>query len=138
MKGASRIDQKDLEHAVERGIDPAAIYGDSTPGKRRRNPGKFEDTVEELLYVLDHDQTAGDANEGGWYGLVSGLLRPEAITLAEMNGLDRAEFQEDAKQYDWPLNAIITEDSQGFVEVFTFKENRDLMASWRKVERDFG
>ena len=152
MKGASRIDQKDLEYAVEHGRDPFTV-GDSAvesfvrmhgipklppEGKRRRNPGKFDDSVEELLYVLDHDQTAGDANEGGWYGLVSGLLRPEAITLAEMNGLDVAEFQEDADQYDWPLNAIIIEDSQGFVEVFTFKENRDLMASWRKVERDFG
>jgi hypothetical protein len=143
MKGASRIDQEDLVRAVEEGIDPervlaqhlsAEVFG----GKRRRNPGKFDDSVEELLYVIDHDQTAGDANEGGWYGLVSGLLRPEAIELAELNGLDIAEFQEDAKQYDWPLNAIITEDSQGFVEVFTFKENRDLIASWRKVERDFG
>ncbi len=109
----------------------------------RKNPaggrfGKFSDTVDELLYAIDHDQEVGSVDEHGWYGLVSGLLLPEARKLAEEHELDMDEFERDAKQYDWPMNAIVTEDSQGFVEVYVFKLNRDAIKSWRKIERDFG
>jgi hypothetical protein len=104
----------------------------------RRNPGKFHDTVTELLYRMDHDQTVGSVSEDGyWYGLVSGLLRPEANKLAEEFELDLSDWADDAKNYDWPLNAVITEDDAGFVEVYPFKKNKDAMNSWRKIIRDF-
>jgi hypothetical protein len=112
-------------------------FGSNPPSQRGRM-GKFSDTVDELLYAVDHDQEVGSVDENGWYGLVSGLTLPEARTLAKENGLDVDEFDRDAAGYDWPMNAIVTEDSQGFVEVYTFKENRDAMRSWRKIERDFG
>lgn len=104
----------------------------------RKNPGKFNDTVEELLYGIDHDQTVGDVHANGyWYGLVSGLLLPEAKEQAEALGIDAEEFAHDAKEYDWPLNAIITEDDSGFIEVYPFKLNKQALASWRKIIRDF-
>lgn len=105
--------------------------------KPRQNPGKFSDTVEELLYVIDHDQSMGSVHERGWYGLVSGLTMPEAKDVVEIHDIDMQEFLEDAKQYDWPLNAIVGEDDQGNIEVRTFKSNREAIALWRELERGY-
>lgn len=98
-------------------------------------PGKFSDSIEELLYGLDHDQSLGSSDELGWYGLVSGLTKPEAKAAAA--DLDIEWDEGDAKQYDWPLNAIIREDSDGFVTVNSFKANRDMMREWRDLEAEY-
>lgn len=101
------------------------------------NPGKFSDTVEVLLYAIDHDQEMGSVHEHGWYGLISGLTLPEAKDVVEIHDIDMNDFLEDAKQYDWPLNAIVGEDDQGHIEVRTFKSNREAMATWREIERGY-
>ena len=100
------------------------------------NPGKFSDTVEEMLYQIDHDQTIGSVDELGWYGLVSGLLYREAEEFVRDSGdLDVREFAHDSDSYDWPLNAIIAEDSDGSIQVETFKNNRDALRQWAEVQR---
>jgi hypothetical protein len=105
----------------------------------RRNPGKFADTVEDMLYSIDHDQEMGSVDELGWYGLVSGLLLPEAKEyVASVAGdIDPYEFAKDAESYDWPLNAIIVENNDGSIDVTTFKENREAMREWRLVEKAY-
>lgn len=113
-----------------------------TPGIRtriRRNPrdgrGKFGNTVEELLYQLDHDQQIGESGALGWYGMVSGLLRPEAAEIAA--DLDLELDPDDLDEYDWPLNAIIREGNDGDIDVDTFAENREMMRQWRLIEKDY-
>jgi len=104
-------------------------------GGHQPNPGKFNDTVEELLYVVDHDQTMGDASGPlGWMGLVSGLLLPEANELAKFHGIELDDS--DTADYDWPLNAIIIEDDQGFIDVTTYKSNREAIRVWRELEKE--
>jgi hypothetical protein len=130
VKTAVKVSQERLNAIV-------ALNG-GEGGEYNRNPGKFSDSIEELLYALDHavlDQTVGSTDELGWYGLVSDLTRPEARKLAEEFGVKWDN--DDADQYDWPLNAIIREDSDGFVTVNTFKQNRDAIREWRDVEEEY-
>lgn len=110
---------------------------ESGPFRRNppRGPGKFSDSIEELLYALDHDQTVGSSDELGWYGLVSGLTRTEAQDIAR--DLDLEWDDDDADQYDWPLNAIIREGNDGDIDVATFKENREAIREWRYLEEEY-
>lgn len=109
--------------------------GPSVP-KWYKNPGKFSDTIEELCYH-NPDQELGESDGFGWYGLVSGFLLPDARELAASDNVDSDEFESDAEEYDWPLNAIISEDSQGFIRMETYKNNRDAMREWHKLEQDY-
>lgn len=114
--------------------------GTSTPREENppRGPGKFSDSIEELLYAVDHDQTVGSTDEPGWYGMVSGLLKPEAKEQAR--DLEMEWDEKDAAMYDWPLNAIIHEDSDGFVSVTSYgppHANRDMMRDWREIEAEY-
>lgn len=124
-------------------VNPGDIHVDihsHNRRRRRKNPGKFADAVEAMLYGIDHDQTVGDVSENGyWYGLVVGLSMQDARNyVASVAGdIDVDEFVEDAKQYSWPLHAIITEDDQGFVDVYPFQNKKGVMESWRKIIRDF-
>lgn len=110
-----------------------ASHGRNPPGKVipfRTAPEEW--SVEDLLSngeVLD--QEIGDMNEIGWYGMVSGLLLPEAL-----DAIRPAELT-DADQYDWPLNAIIHIDSQGFKDVTSWKNNREMMREWRLIEKAY-
>lgn len=99
-----------------------------------RHTGKFLDTVEEMVYGCDHDQQAGSVDENGWYGMVSGLLLPDAVACAMQQDIDMHDFNNDVQQYNWPLNAIIRESGDGSITMETFKNNRDMMKVWRKVE----
>jgi len=102
--------------------------------------GKFGDIIEELLYEIDHDQTLGSVDELGWYGMVSGLTLPEARKLSADLGQERDLFDEAAENYKWPLNAIIREDSDGFITVTAFDgkhANRDLIREWRDLEEEY-
>lgn len=97
----------------------------------QENPGKFANVIEELIYNhTDQDVSLGHGM--GWYGLVSGFLLPEARNLAIIEG-QQDEFEEVKDEYDWPLNAIIEENSQGFIDVTTYKENRDVIREWHRL-----
>lgn len=100
----------------------------------RRGPGKFGDAIEEVLYA-GPDQETGSVDELGWYGLVSGMLKQEARELAQENEIELTPEDED--EYDWPLNAIINENSDGHISVETFKNNRDAIRRWREIEREY-
>ena len=101
------------------------------------NPGgwKFATSVVELVYSVDHDQEVGSVDEMGWYGMVSGMTRPEAEKLASDLGVELEDNEMD--DYSWPLNAIISEDEQGNVEMQTYASNRDMIRAWRVVEDDY-
>lgn len=103
-------------------------------GPMRSNPGKFSDSIEELLYAVQ-DQEMGSVDELGWYGMVSGMTKPEAVEAAHDNEIELDP--EDMEGYDWPLNAIIREDSQGFITVSSFKNNRDMLNEWRDMEEEY-
>jgi len=116
------------------------LVGDKTQQRNpmRRNPNsrsrKFDNTVEELLYHIDHDATESYDDGEGWWGMVSGLLKPEAIELAYDRGINAEEFANDAEDWHWPLNAIIHEDSNGFVFVSEYKGDREMMREWRRIQ----
>jgi len=75
--------------------------------------GKFSDKTSEKLYDLDGgpDEEYGNTNEapGRWWGL---MLK---------TGIRGAQ------------NAIITEDSQGFVEYETYKSAKDAQANFDRI-----
>jgi hypothetical protein len=130
-----RIARKgDTEHGKhDRGMNKLAARFQKED--RASNPGKFSDTVEELLYTCDHDQTVGSVDELGWYGMVSGMLKPEAIECAKENGIELDP--QDIASYHWPLNAIIRENSDGHIEVEAWgppHSNRDMLKVWRDIE----
>lgn len=77
-------------------------------------PGKFEGSGElgEFLYDLDADEETGSVQENGtWFGLFNGVS---------------FEGQQ--------VYAILSEDSQGFVDVEEFPDEEELLQAWREVE----
>lgn len=84
------------------------------------NPGKFEasgDTGEALwalsLEGLSTYDTLGSSDGFGWYGLLLDT------------GIDGAEY------------AILTEDSNGFVEYVAYETGDDALAAWDELGADY-
>lgn len=108
----------------------------------RRNPGKFDNIIEWILYHNVEDET-GSSAEDRWFGLVTGMTKPEAREIArdeiETTGYNEfgESFDSAAEQYDWPIHAVVEEDTQGFVTVYTYKTKAQVMKVWKKVQRDF-
>ena len=120
------------EKVAQSRLDTFAAQGGeghtSTRENPRRNPSKFADSIEEMVYALP-DQEMGSSDYLGWYGMVSGWTWADA----EENGA----LEQDRASYDWPLNAIIHENSDGFIRMETFKDNRDMVRDWRGLEEEF-
>lgn len=113
-------------------------HGQAAAIAYRENPGKFDNAVDEMLYYIDHDQTLVD--ESGWYGLISGLLYRDAEEFVRdsAGAIDFDEFRHEAENWDWPMNAIVHESSDGFVSTAIYKNNRDAIRDWRELEENYG
>ena len=73
------------------------------------NPGKFDESWVEELYAKTPDNETGSSDENGWYG----LYRP----------------------YSGAKGAILSENSQGFVEVVVHTHNQTLLDKvWEELE----
>lgn len=143
LPGMIGLSQRDYNWTVENRYlgtkepfrDGMIVRGPSAHDKPyASNPGKYENTVEELLGAMDPDQQIGSVQDDGWYGLISGLTKDEAEEQANFLGIDLDP--DDVEEFTWPINAIIHEDGQGFFYCETYQLNRDVMQAWRKLERE--
>ena len=107
-----------------------------SPVKRRKNPtveytsgrgfGKFSNSLEEFLYHqagTGADEEIGSVDELGWFGLLT--FKDDPLIVA--NDGKREKF----------VAAIISEDSQGFVDHETYKTMREARAKWEGINRKY-
>ena len=98
---------------------------------RPYGPGKFATIVDSYVYdaSLDGcDEETGSVDEvGAWYGLLRGPIDVTAddLTLAERAYLSAAKG-----------GAIVSEDSQGFVDVVCYETAEALNAAWATIEAE--
>jgi len=108
----------------------------------RLGPGKFENSgaLGVLFYAIAGegwtDEEAGDVSEfGRWYGLVRGpfilgdLARNFPKEWSELDAEDHATLRH-------AVGAIITEDTQGFVDIETYTSLKKLNKVWAAIEAE--
>ena len=109
-------------------MDPIRQYG----------LGKFNTIVDSYVYQVSldggPDLELGSVSENGiWYGMMR-----HGLTIFHDND-PMLETLNDSEQELLTSSAgvIITEDSQGFVNVDYFEDMADLDKAWSRIEKDF-
>jgi hypothetical protein len=97
-------------------------------------PGKFDNILDNALYLLSldgPDAECGNSGEGdGWYGLMLNVTREDLAPSPEVRRYMRAE------EINFPLHAIIFEDSRGFVSVNYYESAKEAEEEWEEIERE--
>lgn len=115
--------------------------------RRKRNarpygPGKFDTMLDAAIYeamLVGPDEEAGSIDETGiWYGLMrDGEDIVEYLAGAVPSGEVDVTPEELAElAVDGKAGVIVTENDQGFVEVFYFKDKKDLEYEWQAIEEE--
>lgn len=118
--------------------------------RRYPHPGKYEgglyiDEVVRDMTLDDNDETTGDAETVGWYGLIRGAIQTEECGqcgCAHIVGFV-GDCRNDAHRLDADespflsaiAGAIVREDSQGFVSVQYFETAVALAEEWADITR---
>lgn len=96
------------------------------------NPGKFDNILDNALYLLSldgTDESAGDSSEGqGWYGL---MLK---VTYDDLRPSPEVRRYMKANDFDFPLHVIIHERTDGIVEVDYFDSDKEAEDEWEDIE----
>lgn len=85
-------------------------------------PGKFESSGElgeylhEITMDSGQDEELGDVQDFGWYGLFNGIKVP---------GIKKKVY------------AIVSEDSQGFWDVYEYNSSKEVMKAWDKLSHEY-
>jgi hypothetical protein len=101
------------------------------------HPGKFEGglMIDEVVYDLSMDgadDECGSVDEHGrWYGLVRA-----PISLSEDEAPDLTGFERDYLR-SLGGGAILTENSQGFVNVEYYETTEAIEQAWQSCQNDF-
>jgi hypothetical protein len=104
----------------------------------RLGPGKFETSgaLGALFYAIANegfaDEEAGDMDFGRWYARFDG-----PFNLAELKKNFPEEWAEldagDVRELMQAKGVIITEDTQGFVDIEIYKRKKDLDRVWAEI-----
>jgi hypothetical protein len=92
----------------------------------KSGPGKFEGGTDlnKYLYKLTmdsaQDEDLGDVEGFGWYGLFNGV------------GVRDGETGEIVTIY-----AIVSEDNQGFFDVYEYDTEKELMEAWEELQDEY-
>lgn len=96
---------------------------------RPYGPGKFDTIMDSIVYgaSLDGgpDEECGSVQELGWYG----LLHTPILNDEERHKLTAEEL----RLIDASAGCILSEDSNGFVNVEYFDTKAALMSEWRET-----
>lgn len=99
-------------------------------GIRRYGPGKFNTILDSYVHqmLLDGcDEEVGSVDETGrWYGLMRGPFEYSAMDLITLNKQE-SSFLLDS------TGVIVSEDSQGFVDVDYFDPTEDIESVWDDI-----
>jgi hypothetical protein len=125
-------------------------YDEANPkksgGKKSVNPGKFDSTMDALIYDLSTegvDEECGDSSEGpAWYGLMRGISLADLVRAAKQSNEDFEKVAEDEEDYILDVvqssGVIVSEDSQGFVGVSVYETDEELTAAWDEKQAECG
>lgn len=114
----------------------------------RRNPGKFSSSLDEYVYQLSLDGPSaelGDVEGFGYYARLDGIDFSDIVRAAHDVGEDEhsarkaweKEFHGTRLRFkDYIPAAILNEDSQGFVSVSYFMDDRDADKKWSELEEE--
>lgn len=103
---------------------------------------KYSNAASEYVHGLTLDQSwvdaqCGDVQFGGWFGLVT--FNREAAEEIQRLGVEGGRSVYDAdtdSPFTGMVGAIVTEDSQGFVDVTFYAGLTELMDAWEAIERE--
>lgn len=111
-------------------------------GIRRSGSSKFGSVIDELFWQLSldggPDEELGESESFGWYGKMA--ISPSIIADLDRTAGDAGvePLNEAEKEYiSNHAGAIISEDSQGFVDAVFFKTNREFEGEWRALEKEY-
>lgn len=117
--------------------------------KPRQNPGKFSSSMDEYVYQLSLDgPTAelGDVEGFGYYARIDGIDFSDIVRAAEDTGEDEhsarkaweKEFHGTQLRFkDYIPAAILHVDSQGFVGVTYYMNDRAADKAWEKLVEEY-
>lgn len=116
--------------------DPKPDITDST----RSNPGKFDDAFSRAVYLLSlqgTEEEAGDSTDGLWVGLLLDVGKAELLEAA-LDEEDRREVRGIIKRdgVRFPLQCVITENTQGFVDVDAFSSKQSARNRFNEIEEE--
>lgn len=106
-------------------------------GIRPYGPGKFSAMLDAYVHFVSMDGTdeeTGDVDRGCWHG----IMRQHGCDL-QTNEAEAAYgplTDEEKELLDSSVGVILTEDSQGFVDVEYFESVEDIEAAWQAYVDD--
>lgn len=112
----------------------------AVPGAvRPYGPGKFSRVIDSLIYSLGwYDDEAGSVDEVGWFGLIKND-EPNSFIMSIANQDNVLGSDRDPLTYDEVLKIlrarviIVSEDSNGFVNVEYFNSSQAGENAWRQI-----
>lgn len=125
------------EHRAGAGNNP--LPGGSEGGHMATNPGgkfyssKYKSALDGALYNLSLDgvdDEVGDSGDFGWFGLMTDITEGEVLDAAEAMGVDLSD--KDVSRVDGK-SAIVSEDSQGFIDVKYFGDKEEAEAAFEEI-----
>jgi hypothetical protein len=102
-------------------------------------PGKYSLQIDAFVHKLTLDgcdDETGNANETGWYGLLTGSLTDFDAETTEFHKRENGLSAEDWEHLTQFVGAIVAENSQGFVSVEYFTTDAELTEAWARIEAD--
>jgi len=100
----------------------------------KRGPGKFRTDLDSDIYELSleggPDEELGDAQDFGWYGLMS----DGQSIVDDLRGLGVELDDEGYEFLKDKAGCILNEDSQGFVTVTYYDTTKELEKAWQDLE----
>jgi hypothetical protein len=111
---------------------------------RKYGPGKFNVLIDEYLYevVLDTSWLEDECSYGegdGWWGLIvndADNLLNEVARLSKEAGEDLTDEEREYLSPNKYVGYIISEDSQGFVDVNAYSDKETLMSKWEGLKEE--
>lgn len=96
---------------------------------RPYGPGKFNTIVDSVVWELPCERDCGSLEEDGiWYGRIDGPLDLEALQDGSLPTLNEAE----RAQIAGTAGIIVSENTQGCVDVEYYDSAEDLEDAWRR------
>jgi len=109
-------------------------------GIRPYGPGKFNTYIDSYVYdaSLDGnlDEQCGESESTGWYGLMVGTTGGVRPGLIDCVPSDVVPTDAEDTFLRAQAGAILSENSQGFVDVEYYTDHADLMKAWDAVSQE--
>lgn len=131
---------RSVSHRKRKPRDSRAYCGAIKARTERRNPAIDPATLGDIVWHMSMDGVDEEDSEEniGWMGLMRHIMHHEVLDAAEDAGHSKREARQALREVPDPFHAVLTEDSQGFRDVYPYTELEEAEEHFDTADEWFG